>query len=1219
MRMLRFYLFVVCLFSVCTPALAAQMSSTSYLLRDAGTTNGAMSATSYSYNMQGNVRNEDGATSGSALYVERGGVWSRVQRYTINFASGGNGSITGDTSQTVNNNESTTAVTAVPNTGYHFVNWTGSDGFATTTTNPLTISNVAANMTITANYAADQYTVIATTGAALSITTTTATLSGTVSSNGAATSVTFDYGTTAIYGQSAAAVQSPLPPDASGSTVSAAISGLTCNTTYHYRVVGQNSFMATNGSDAIFTTAACPNTILPTINISSPSLTLTKNSDVTYTVTYSGADSVTLADANITLNKSGSTNGTATVSGSGTTTRTVTISGISGTGTLGISIASGTASDTAGNTALASGASTTFTVDNTAPAISSTSPATGSFINQGQGSYTLSEAVASGNITFTRTGGAADTSSPRVYTFTAADMTSGSHSIQNITLQNGTVYTVTFDAADAAGNSASQVVATTVMYDTTGATASLTAPTAGSRTNTSAVTYTLNEAIGTGSLTFTRTGGTADGSSPHSYQLAGTELTSGSHTVNTGKTLVDGTIYTVSFDGIADLAGNSSATVSNSNVTFDTTSVAITAVSPAASGTINAASVNFTLSEAARSGTITFTRTGGTADASSPHSYTMQAGDLTIGVHTAATGLTLVDGALYTLSIEAMDLVGNPATTVSVANVTVDTTAPTVSIGSPSLTLTKNSDVTYTVTYSGADSVTLADANITLNKSGSTNGTATVSGSGSTTRTVTISGISGTGTLGISIAAGTASDTAGNTALASGASTTFTVDNTAPTVSIGSPSLTLTKNSNVTYTVTYSGADSVTLADVNITLNKSGSTNGTATVSGSGSTTRTVTISGISGTGTLGISIASGTASDTAGNTALASGASATFVIDNSGPTLTLSSLADGSVTNNATLNITGTVSDSESGAKSVTVNGTPATITAGSFSIAITLAGGANSITITATDNSDNTTSISRTVTLDSMAPGLTITQPADNIITGNTSVDVTGSVDDATATVTAKINGGSAISATMSGTDFRLTLNLIAGLNTIDITATDVAGNSSSVKRTVTSDSSEPSLSVSSPAQDISTAQSNFIISGRVTDTDTSSTVSITVEGQTYTPTIAPGGDFTQTINLPTDMTYAVIVTATDQAGNQAMVQRNIIKSTTTPNGDINGDGVVDVADALKVLRIAVGLDIATSYNYATADVAPLSDGIPAPDGVINIADALVILEKAVGLKNW
>jgi hypothetical protein len=189
--------------------------------------------------------------------------------------------------------------------------------------------------------------------------------------------------------------------------------------------------------------------------------------------------------------------------------------------------------------------------------------------------------------------------------------------------------------------------------------------------------------------------------------------------------------------------------------------------------------------------------------------------------------------------------------------------------------------VTYTVIYTGADTITLAEANIILNKTGTANGTIAVTGTGNTTRTVTISGITGNGTLGILIASGTASDSAGNQAAASSASFTFTIDNTAPTVAIGSPSPAATKAGPVTYEVTYTGADTVTLADANITLNKTGTTNGTIAVTGTGNTTRTVTISGITGDGTLGISIAAGTASDTAGNLAAASGPSSTFTVDN--------------------------------------------------------------------------------------------------------------------------------------------------------------------------------------------------------------------------------------------------------------------------------------------------------------------------------------------------
>jgi chitobiase/beta-hexosaminidase-like protein/fibronectin type III domain protein/NHL repeat-containing protein len=98
----------------------------------------------------------------------------------------------------------------------------------------------------------------ATTGAATAVTAAGAILNGTVSSNGSATTVTFQYGLTTGYGSIASAAQNPLAASASGSAVSAAVSGLACGTTYHYRVSGQNSAGVTNGLDTTFTSIACP-------------------------------------------------------------------------------------------------------------------------------------------------------------------------------------------------------------------------------------------------------------------------------------------------------------------------------------------------------------------------------------------------------------------------------------------------------------------------------------------------------------------------------------------------------------------------------------------------------------------------------------------------------------------------------------------------------------------------------------------------------------------------------------------------------------------------------------------------------------------------------------------------------------------------------------------------------------------------------------------------
>ncbi len=351
--------------------------------------------------------------------------------------------------------------------------------------------------------------------------------------------------------------------------------------------------------------------------------------------------------------------------------------------------------------------------------------------------------------------------------------------------------------------------------------------------------------------------------------------------------------------------------------------------------------------------------------------YSYDGSSWTVTSNTSFTpGSALIDGD-YTLYVQGRDALGNWSTSGSF-DITIDTDAPTLVIGAPSATVAKNgTSVTYTITYTGADSVTLAVGNITLNTTGGASGTVAVTGTGTTTRTVTISNVTGDGTLGISIAAGTASDTAGNTALAAGPSTTFTVDNTAPTLVIGAPSATVAKSGDsVLYTVTYSNADTVTLAAGNITLNTTGGANGTVAVSGSGTATRTVTISNVTGNGTLGISIAAGTASDTAGNTALAAGPSTTFDVDNTPPTVVIDPI------NACTRRTTGTITFTVTGATTTTCrfDKPDATFVEGACgsSYGYTLDGGDGTytLTVTATDAADNSGSANTSFSLNTTTP---------------------------------------------------------------------------------------------------------------------------------------------------------------------------------------------------------------------------------------------------------
>jgi hypothetical protein len=96
-----------------------------------------------------------------------------------------------------------------------------------------------------------------TTNAATAVTISGATLNGTVSSNLATTTVTFDYGLTTGYGSTVTATTSPLADTAVNAAVSASVTGLICGTTYHFRAKGVNSAGTTNGNDLTFAAGAC--------------------------------------------------------------------------------------------------------------------------------------------------------------------------------------------------------------------------------------------------------------------------------------------------------------------------------------------------------------------------------------------------------------------------------------------------------------------------------------------------------------------------------------------------------------------------------------------------------------------------------------------------------------------------------------------------------------------------------------------------------------------------------------------------------------------------------------------------------------------------------------------------------------------------------------------------------------------------------------------------
>lgn len=75
-----------------------------------------------------------------------------INTYSLTYTSGSHGSISGSSPQTVNYGANGTAVEAVPDTGYHFTSWSDLLG-----DNPRTDSNVTDNVSVTASFEINSY------------------------------------------------------------------------------------------------------------------------------------------------------------------------------------------------------------------------------------------------------------------------------------------------------------------------------------------------------------------------------------------------------------------------------------------------------------------------------------------------------------------------------------------------------------------------------------------------------------------------------------------------------------------------------------------------------------------------------------------------------------------------------------------------------------------------------------------------------------------------------------------------------------------------------------------------------------------------------------------------------------------------------------------------------------------------------------------------------
>lgn len=213
----------------------------------------------------------------------------------------------------------------------------------------------------------------------------------------------------------------------------------------------------------------------------------------------------------------------------------------------------------------------------------------------------------------------------------------------------------------------------------------------------------------------------------------------------------------------------------------------------------------------------------------------------------------------------------------------------------------------------------------------------------------------------------------------------------------------------------------------------------------------------------------------------------ASALLTNNKPVITWKVTDDDSGVDPATIGIT-----IDSGTKITGDAITKTAITGGyqcSYTPSSALADGNHTVKFDASDHDGNAaTQKSVTFKIDTVPPTLSVTAPENNLVTNKAACTVSGTTNDATSspvTVTVKLNSGAAENVTVNadGT-FSKALTLVSGANTITVVATDAAGKSTSVTRTVTLDTGAPVIHSVTLTPNPVDAGKTFIISVEVTD---------------------------------------------------------------------------------------------------------------------------------------
>ncbi|EFS2094963.1 Ig-like domain-containing protein [Escherichia coli] len=649
------------------------------------------------------------------------------------------------------------------------------------------------------------------------------------------------------------------------------------------------------------------------------------------------------------------------------------------------------------------------------------------------------------------------------------------------------------------------------------------------------------------------------------------------------------TVPAADMAALRDGDASAQASVSNVNGNSATTTHAYSVDASAPTVTINTIAGDDILNAAEAGAALTITGSS-TAEAGQTVTVTLNGENYTGTVQTDGSwsvsvpqaDVSALTASNYTVSAAVNDKAGNPASVNH--NLTVDTSVPVVTIntvaGDDVINATEHAQAQI-ISGSATGAATGSTVTVTI---GTNTFTTVLDASGNWSVGVPASVISGLADGTVTISA-TITDSAGNSSTQTHNVQVNTAAVSLSVSTISGDNLINAAEAGSALTLSGTGTNFAAGTVVTVLLNGKGYS---ATIQSNGSWSVNVPAADVAALADGTSYTVSASAQDSAGNSATAS---RSVAVDLTAPVISINTVSTDDRLNAAEqqqpLTLNGSTSAEVGQTVTVTFGGKTYTATVaanGTWALNVpaadlaALGQGAQTITASVNDRAGNPGQSTHALTVDTVAPTVTIaTVAGDDII--NNAEQLAGQTISGTTTaevgqtVTVTFNGQSWTATVGSGGSWSVFIpaQQFAGLSdgsyTISVTVSDQAGNPGSASRGVTLNGDVPTVTINTFAGDdvVNAAEhgSSLVISGTTT-APVGQTLTLTLNGKTYTTTVQTGGSWSYTLGsadvtaLADGNAYVINASVSNAIGNTGSSNHTITVDLSAPAMGINIDSL-------------------------------------------------------------